>query len=103
MNIQLRQSKINLTSEDKEYISQKINMLKKYLGNVPVLSCNVEVGLDSNHHQKGKIYFTKVNLKLKGELLRVEKHEESLKKSIDKVKDHLAQSITKYKDKKRTS
>lgn len=101
MNIQLRQTKVELNQKDKDYIEAKFNMLEKYLGNVPVISCSVEVGMNSNHHQKGDIYFTKVNLKLKGDLLRVEKKEESLLKSVDKVKDHLAESIKKYKDKKR--
>lgn len=99
MNIQLKATKIELDQETKDYIEQKFNMLDKYLGDIQVLSCKVEVGLNSNHHNKGKIYFTKAHLALKGELLIIEKLEEKLNKSIDKVKDHLAQSITKHKGK----
>ncbi|MBL7058683.1 ribosome-associated translation inhibitor RaiA [Patescibacteria group bacterium] len=100
MNIQLKATKLELDQETKNYIQEKFDMLEKYLGDTQVLSCRVEVGINSNHHNKGSIYFTHVNLELKGELIRVEKQEEKLFKSIDKVKDHLAECIKKYKEKK---
>jgi ribosomal subunit interface protein len=58
------------------------------------------VGLAVGGQNSGKIYRTEVNLSLPGELLRVEKTEKDIFKSIDKVKDHLRLSIQKYKDKK---
>jgi putative sigma-54 modulation protein len=77
-----------------------MDMLEKNLGSIKVLNCDVEVGMTSNHHNKGEIYRTEVNLNLPGELLRVEKTEEDLYRSIDNVKDHLTMAIKKYKEKR---
>jgi len=55
---------------------------------------------DRCHHQKGNIFRAEVNLDLAGKLLRVEKTEKDLYKAIDKVKDHLARSIRRYKQKR---
>ncbi len=99
MNIQIKATKISLTPEIKEYIQKKIDMLEKYLGDFQVFNCDFEIEMTTNHHAKGKIYRAECNLKLKNKLLRVEKSEEELHKAIDKVKDHLAESIKKYKGK----
>lgn len=89
-----------LTPEVKLYVQEKMDMLDRYLGSIQVLNCDVEVGLTSKHHSKGDIYFAEVGLEVPGEILRVEKTEKELYKSIDKVKDHLARSIKKYKEKR---
>ena len=99
MNIQIKATKIDLTSELKEHIQEKVDMLEKYLGSINVLNCDFEVEMTTNHHVKGKIYRAECNLNLGNKLLRVEKSEEDLYKAIDKVKDHLAESIKKYKGK----
>jgi putative sigma-54 modulation protein len=100
MNIQIKATKIKLTPEIKDYIQKKMDMLEKYLGNFKPTSCVVEIGLAVGGQLNGKIYRTEVNLKLPGELLRVEKTEKDILKSIDKVKDHLRASIQKYKGKR---
>lgn len=100
MKINIKSSKIELTPAIKDYVQEKMDMLEKNLGSIKVLNCDVEVGVTSNHHNKGEIYRTEVNLSLPGELLRVEKTEEDLYRSIDNVKDHLTMSIKKYKEKK---
>lgn len=99
MNIQIKATKIELTAEIKDYIQEKVDMLKKYLGDTQILNCDFEIELTTPRHQKGRIYRAECNLNLKGELLRVEKTEENLNKAIDKVKDHMAQAIKKYRAK----
>lgn len=99
MNIQIKATKIQLTQETKDYIQTKIDMLEKYLGDIQVFNCDFEIELTTNHHAKGKIFRAECNLNLKGKLIRVEKTEENLHKAIDKVKDHLAEAIKKYKGK----
>lgn len=100
MQIQIKATKMKLTPEIKEYVQKKMDMLEKYMGNFRPTNCNIEVGLAVGGQASGKIYRTEVNLSLPGELLRVEKTEKDIYKSIDKVKDHLRISIQKYKDKK---
>jgi len=99
MQIRIKTTKIDLTPELREYIQKKADMLEKYLGDVQVLNCDVEVGLVKPGNHGGKNYRAEINLELPGDLLRVEKVAESLHKAIDKVKDHLARSIKRYKDK----
>ncbi len=99
MKINIKATKIELTNEIKDYIQEKIDMLEKFLGNVSVQNCDVEVGLGVGGQNSGKIYRAEVNLSVPGKLLRVEKTEKDLYKAIDKVKDHLARSIKKYRKK----
>ena len=100
MKINIKATKMDLTPAIRNYVQEKIDMLEKYLGEIKVMNCDVEVGLTSHHHTKGEIYRAEINLVLPGELLRVEKTEKDLYKAIDKVKDHLARSIRRYKEKK---
>ena len=99
MNIKIKATKIELTSPIKDYIEEKMLMLEKYLGNIKIINCDVEVGLTTGGHKNGKIYRAEVNLNLPGKMLRVEKTEKDLAKAIDKVKDHLQRSIKRYKEK----
>ncbi len=100
MQVRIKATKIKLTPELKSYIDAKMDMLEKYLGSIKPTHCGVEIGLAVGGQGNGKIYRAEVNLGLPGELLRVEKTEKDIHKAIDKVKDHLALSIKKYKGKK---
>ena len=100
MNINIKAKKITLTDEIKDYIQKKMDMLEKYLGDVPVIHCDFEVELSVGDQNSGKIYRAEANLDVPGKLLRVDKTEEDLYKAIDKVKDHLEMVIKKYKGKK---
>ncbi|MBU0637145.1 MAG: ribosome-associated translation inhibitor RaiA [Patescibacteria group bacterium] len=100
MQPNIKATNIELTDETKDYIQQKVNMLEKFLGKIQILNVNFEVELTTHHHLKGQIYRAEMNLEVPGELLRVEKTEKNLFKAIDKVKDHMAVVIKKYKDKK---
>lgn len=101
MEVRIKATDVELTDELKQHIQKKMDMLEKYLGDVQVLNCDVEVSVEPGPHQnKGKIYRAEVNLEVPGDLLRVEKTEEYLHKAVDKVKDHLARSIKKYRGKK---
>lgn len=100
MKINIKSTKIELTDAIKDYVQEKMDMLDKNLGSIKVLNCDVEVGMTTNHHQKGEIFRTEVNLSLPGELLRIEKTEEDLYRAIDNVKDHLTMAIKKYKERR---
>ncbi len=100
MKVNIKATKIKLTPAIKDYVQEKMDMLEKNLGSVKVVNCDVEVGMTTVHHQKGEIFRTEVNLQVPGDLLRVEKVEKDLYKSIDNVKDHLTRSIRRYKQKR---
>lgn len=100
MQIKIKATNIELTSEIKDYVQEKMDMLDKYLGSIQVMNCDVEVGMAVGGQNRGKIYRTEANLNVPGDLLRVEKTEKDLFKAIDKVKDHLMRSIKRYKEKR---
>ncbi len=100
MQINIKATKIELSEEIKDYIQEKMDMLDKYLGSVTATNCDVEIAMAVGDQNKGKIFRCEVNLTVPGELLRVEKTEKELFKAIDKVKDHLARSIRRYKEKR---
>lgn len=100
MNIRIKATKLELTADLRKYTEDKINMLKKYLGDISVINCDIELENVLNKKSSGKNYRAEVNLSLPGTILRLEKTEETINKAIDKVKDHLILSIKKYKEKK---
>jgi len=100
MKLNIKATKIELTPKAKGYVQEKMDMLQKYLGDIQVLNCDVEIGMAVGGQNSGEIYRAEVNLELPGELLRVEKTEKELFKAIDKVKDHLTRSIRRYKEKR---
>ncbi len=99
MNIQIKSENLELTDKIKDYVEEKVRMLAKYLGDVQVIDVKVKVGMTSKHHQKGDIYKCEIAIALPGEILRVHKIEPDIFKAIDKVKDHLARLIVRYKEK----
>ena len=100
MQVKIKATKIELSDKIKNYIEEKMDTLDKYLGNVVVTNCDFEVAQEAGVQNKGKIYRAELNLSVPGDLLRVEKQEADLFKAIDKVKDHMVRSITRYKEKK---
>jgi putative sigma-54 modulation protein len=101
MQVQIKATKIELTDAIRDYVQTKVDMLEKYIGDLPVINCHVEVGLAVGGQQSGEIFRAEINLDLNGKLLRVEKTEKDLYKAIDKVKDHMEQEIIKFKEKLR--
>ena len=101
MKINIKASNLELTNEIRDYIEEKMEYVEKFLSNIPIVHCDFEVELTTNHHSKGEIYRAEVNLSVPGDLLRIEKTEKNIFKAIDKVKDHLARIAKKYKAKQR--
>lgn len=99
MNIQISAKNIELTQTNKNFIQEKMDMLEKYLGDLPVINCDFKIEKITNHHQKGELFSASCNLQLTGVVLRVEKTEEDILKAIDKVKSHLMDAIKRHKEK----
>ena len=99
MQIRIKATNLELTAAIHNYFQSKMDMVEKYLGNISVINCDVEIEKSIGSQRKGEIYRAEVNLQVPRELLRVEKTEADLYKAIDKVKDHLELVIKKYKEK----
>lgn len=100
MQIKFKATKLEMTNAIRDYITEKVNMLEKYLKRIDVLNCDFEIEKSVGNQHKGEIFRAEINLEVPGEILRVEKTEPDLYKAIDKVKDHLAEMIKKYKEKR---
>lgn len=61
--------------------------LTKFFSNIT--QADIDIGMESHHHQKGKIFYAEVNAHTPKKLVRVRKNAVNLYKAIDKVKDHL--------------
>lgn len=97
MNISLQWNNVELTDKQKEYINSKIESLSKFFDNI--IAARIDVGMENNHHQKGKVYYAHVNLQVPGKTLRVEENEPTIEKAIDKAKDDLQRQLKDYKSK----
>lgn len=102
MKIKLKGTGVQITEAVRKYVQEKIDMLDKFLGNIAVLNCDVELAKSVGGQNKGQIFRTEVNLQVPGNVLRVEKTETDLYKAIDNVKGHLEGVIIKYKEKVRS-
>lgn len=99
MKINIKATGIELTESLKEYSNQKIEGLEKFFDNIT--QADIDIGIRSIHHAKGKVFYAEVNLHVPKKILRVVKDAEDLYKAIDKVKDHLKIELEKIKGKMR--
>ena len=99
MNIKIKSTRLELTPAIRDYFQAKMDMIEKYLGEIKIINCDVEIEKAVGSQHKGEIFRAEVNLQVPGKLLRVERTESDLYKAIDKVKDHLELVIKKYKEK----
>ena len=99
MMITIQVSGIDSTDAIKQYANDKVADLEKYFPNIQKI--DVDVGMRSGHHLKGKIYYAECNVSVPGRLVRVSKDAEDLYKAIDKVRDHLKVELEKIKGKMR--
>jgi len=99
MRINLKATKLEMTEAIAVYCQEKMDMIEKYLGDIKVMNCDMEIEKAVGGQYKGEIFRAEVNLQVPQHILRVEKTEKDLYKAIDKVKDHLELVIKKYKEK----
>ena len=101
MIINIKATGMELTPAIRQYAEDKINSLNKFFDNI--VQADIDVGMTTHHHRKGKIFYAEVNLHVPphGKLERIVKEEEDLYKAIDKVKDHFKVELERMKEKLR--
>lgn len=99
MTINIKGTGVELTAALKEHAHKKLESIQKYFDNIQKIE--IDLGMRSNHHQKGKIFYAEANVHLPGKIVRVVKDTEDLYKAVDKVKDHLKVELDKIKGKMR--
>lgn len=99
MNINIKATGMEMTDAIRSYAEEKMETLVKFFDNIQHI--DIDVGMNSNHHNKGNVYYAEVNMSIPGRLVRVVKEEADLYKAIDKVKDHLKVELEQEKEKMR--
>lgn len=99
MNINIKATNIDLTDTLRNYVHSKIGALEKIIGNSEDINIFVEIGKESNHHNKGEVYMAEVRTRIAGKDYYIKKFESNLYASIDSLKDDLMRDVKM--DKKR--
>ncbi len=99
MIININATGIELTEKISDYTHKKFESVTKYFDNIQKM--DIDIGMRSHHHYKGKIFYAEANIHVPGKIMRVVKDSEDLYKAIDKVKDHLKVEFEKLKGKMR--
>jgi putative sigma-54 modulation protein len=96
MTINIRAQGIDMTDAIRSYAEDKMTSLEKFTPEI--LIADVVVGKETSHHHKGDIFKCSATLQVPGDVLRVEREEEDLYKAIDKVRDHLRETLAQRKE-----
>lgn len=100
MKTNIKATNLELTLEIKKAVAEKIGTLDKLIPHIKTpIEADVEVALETRHHQKGAIYYAEANLRVLGEVIRAEAKEESIFKAINAVREELQGLLKKYKKK----
>lgn len=97
MIINLRATGCELTPALRQYVEEKFNALEKY--GTHLFQADVHVGKDSPHHNKGDVFTCSATIEMTGDVIKIERTADDLYKAIDKVKDHLRETLSQMKDK----
>lgn len=97
MTINIRGANIELTDAIRSYVEEKFSGLEKYEAHIQMV--DVEVGKNTNHHNKGDVFSCSVHITLPSDDLKIERDAEDLYKAIDKVRDHFREALTQRKEK----
>jgi putative sigma-54 modulation protein len=95
MQVKITGKNIELTEAIQNYVEKKISGLEKFYDKI--IRAQVVLGLETNHHLKGKIYFCECKLEVPGNDLFANKNEKDLYKAIDKIRDYLENELKKFK------
>ena len=90
---------MELTEAIKDYVEKKIESLDKFYDHI--IRAHVMVGVESHHHNKGKIFIAECKLEIPGNDVFASKNEKTLYKAVDKVRDYLEAELLKHKVKER--
>ncbi|MFC1651648.1 ribosome hibernation-promoting factor, HPF/YfiA family [Patescibacteria group bacterium] len=89
---------LDLTEPMKEYIDEKIGILKRYFeGQETVLEARVDVRV-STHHKSGDIFTVSVTFTVKGKDFYAKERHDDFYGAVDIVQEELETQLVKYKD-----
>lgn len=101
MNIDIHAQNIELNAPLREFIEEKMADIEHILSGLGEVAVRVEVGIPSQHHHSGPIFYAEANVTTPGQLFRAEASHHDLHAAIVEVKDELKNQVSRFKDKMR--
>jgi len=103
LNITIKATSIELTPAIRDYVEKRLQPLDKFFPNHErAAQVSVEVGKTTNHHNKGEVFRTEINIKAPHANYRAVCEQSDLFASIDDAKEVMLQEVTSHKDKRQT-
>jgi putative sigma-54 modulation protein len=100
MNVNIKATNIDLTDAIRDYVHSKISALEKIINNEENVNLFIEIGKESNHHNKGEdVYMCEVRMRFAGKDYYVKNFNADLYAAVDQTKDDLLRDVNA--DKKR--
>lgn len=99
MNISIKGTYVELTPSIKDYVSEKVGHLEKFIAGS--IESKVELARD-RHHQTGNVFRAEVTMIVGGKILRADALAEDMYAAVDLVIPKLKEQIAKFKRKKQT-
>jgi putative sigma-54 modulation protein len=100
MDIIIKGKNIEVTTHIKDYAEKKLKKACRFADDDKLI---LEVDMEQvPEKEKGKRFKTKVNLSIPGRIITVESVSETIKASIDKIKDEIERQIKEHKEKIKT-
>ena len=100
MQISITGNQLDLTEAIKSYVEKKIGGLDKFYENIS--EAKVVLGKETNHHNKGEIFFVECRLYVPGKDLFAKNNAKDLYAAIDIVRDELGGELKKHKEKNKS-
>jgi ribosomal subunit interface protein len=103
MKINIKATNFELTDAIRDYATKKIESLEsKYLEGDESVMCDIEVGKISEHHKQGDVFRAEVNIHYAHGEAYASVEKDNLYAAIDEVKDEVAKTIRRKKDRRHT-
>lgn len=103
MQIQFKGTNYELTDEETELTSKKVESLKKYLGKTDGEGrAYITLGKQTEAHQQGDIWFAEGKIDMEGTHYFAKATSNTLRSSVDKMIGELSREMSHSRDKKRS-
>lgn len=97
MNINIKATNIELSDSLRDYVHDKMSVLEKVIGDTENINLFVEIGKDSNRHNKGGVYMAEARFRFAGKDYYVKNFNSDLYAAIDILKDDILRNINENK------
>lgn len=103
MNINIKATNMELTGAIREYTTEKVSSIEKFMPQADTVNVFIEIGKESNHHQKGDdVYKAEIRMSIRGKEFFAENRNADLHAAIDAVRDEAVREIKNEKEKNQT-